>query len=70
MKLKSVTITNFRCYKTPLFLSFEDLTTLIGRNDAGKSSLLDALDVFFNDRLFRRCLVTRSSLYELPACQS
>jgi putative ATP-dependent endonuclease of the OLD family len=50
MKLKSVTITNFRCYKTPLFLSFEDLTTLIGRNDAGKSSLLDALDVFFNDK--------------------
>lgn len=50
MKLKSVTIANFRCYKGPITLSFEDMTTLIGRNDAGKSSLLDALDVFFNDK--------------------
>jgi putative ATP-dependent endonuclease of the OLD family len=50
MKLKAVTITNFRCYKSPICLTFEDLTTLIGRNDAGKSSLLDALDIFFNDK--------------------
>ena len=50
MKLKSITVANFRCYKAPITLSFEDMTTLIGRNDAGKSSLLDALDVFFNDK--------------------
>lgn len=50
MRLKTVKIANFRCYKAPIFLSFEDLTTLIGRNDAGKSSLLDALDAFFNDK--------------------
>lgn len=50
MKLKSITIANFRCYKAPITLWCEDLTTLIGRNDAGKSSLLDALDVFFNDK--------------------
>lgn len=50
MKLKSMTVANFRCYKFPITVTFDDLTTLIGRNDAGKSTLLDALDVFFNDR--------------------
>ncbi len=50
MRLKKVTISNFRCYKLPIHLTFENLTTLIGRNDAGKSSLLDALDTFFNDK--------------------
>jgi putative ATP-dependent endonuclease of OLD family len=50
MKLKSMTVANFRCYKSPLTVTFADLTTLIGRNDAGKSALLEALDVFFNDK--------------------
>lgn len=50
MKLKEVTISNFRCYLVPITLRLDDMTTLIGRNDAGKSSLLDALDVFFNDK--------------------
>lgn len=50
MKLKSMTVANFRCYKSPLTVTFDDLTTLVGRNDAGKSALLDALDVFFNDK--------------------
>lgn len=31
-------------------MPFRDITAIIGRNDAGKSSLLDALDIFFNDR--------------------
>ena len=50
MKLKSMTVANFRCYKIPLTMQFNDLTALIGRNDAGKTTLLDALDVFFNDK--------------------
>ncbi|MFS2036263.1 ATP-binding protein [Polaromonas sp. CT11-55] len=50
MKLKSMTVANFRCYKGPLTVTFDGLTTLVGRNDAGKSALLDALDVFFNDK--------------------
>ncbi|WIX08196.1 AAA family ATPase [Xanthomonas oryzae] len=50
MKLKSMTVANFRCYKSPLTVTFDDLTALVGRNDAGKSTLLDALDVFFNDK--------------------
>lgn len=50
MKLKSMTVENFRCYKSPVTVTFDDLTSLVGRNDAGKSTLLDALDVFFNDK--------------------
>lgn len=50
MKLKSMTVANFRCYKSPITVTFDDLTALVGRNDAGKSTLLDALDVFFNDK--------------------
>lgn len=50
MKLKSMTVANFRCYKNPISVTFDDMTTFVGRNDAGKSTLLDALDVFFNDK--------------------
>ncbi len=50
MRLKSMTLANFRCYKNPLTVTFDELTALVGRNDAGKSTLLDALDVFFNDK--------------------
>lgn len=50
MKLKSMSLSNFRGYKAPITVHFDELTTLIGRNDAGKSTLLDALDVFFNDK--------------------
>lgn len=50
MKLRTLTVSNFRCYRIPFTISFDDLTTLIGRNDAGKSTLLEALDVFFNEK--------------------
>lgn len=30
-------------------IRFDDLTALIGRNDAGKSSVLEALEIFFNN---------------------
>lgn len=50
MKLKRVTVENFRCYKDPITVEFDDMTTIVGRNDAGKSTLLDAIDTFFNER--------------------
>lgn len=49
MKLKSVSIKNFRCYQDAATVSFEDLTTFIGKNDIGKSSVLEALEIFFNN---------------------
>lgn len=50
MKLIKLTIENFRCYRAPITLSFDEMTTIIGCNDAGKSSIMDALDVFFNEK--------------------
>lgn len=49
MKLKSVSIKNFRCYRDEITVAFEDLTTFIGKNDIGKSSVLEALEIFFNN---------------------
>ena len=48
MKLKCVRIENFRCYKD-ITVTFDALTTLIGKNDIGKSSVLEALEIFFNN---------------------
>ena len=48
MKLKRVTISNFRGIKGCLSLDFEDITAIVGRNDVGKSTFLEALDIFFN----------------------
>lgn len=48
MKLEAVTISGFRGYGEPLTVSIEgSTTTIIGRNDAGKSSVFEALDIFF-----------------------
>jgi putative ATP-dependent endonuclease of OLD family len=49
MKLKSISIKNFRCYQDEVTVAFEDLTTFIGKNDIGKSSVLEALEIFFNN---------------------
>lgn len=48
MKLREFRINNFRCYKEEISIPFEDLTALIGRNDAGKSTIMEAMDIFFN----------------------
>ena len=49
MKIESIKIKNFRSYKEETVICFEDLTVLVGRNDIGKSTILEALDIFFND---------------------
>ena len=49
MRLVSLTLDNFRAYRTPTKVDFADLTTVIGRNDVGKSSVLEALEIFFNN---------------------
>ena len=49
MKLTSVSIENFRCYKNPTTVSMNDITLFIGKNDIGKSAILDALEIFFNN---------------------
>ncbi|RKG35204.1 DUF2813 domain-containing protein [Acinetobacter guerrae] len=49
MKLISLEIKNFRCYKDEISISFDNLTTFIGKNDIGKSTILEALEIFFNN---------------------
>jgi len=49
VKIKSVTVNRFRGYSEPVFIAIDDLCVLVGRNDIGKSTILEALDVFFNE---------------------
>lgn len=49
MKLTRVILHNYRCYSGNISISIDDLTCIIGRNDVGKSSIMEALDAFFNE---------------------
>ena len=49
MRIKSMTLQNFRRYSNAVTIEFENLTAFVGKNDAGKSSILEALDIFFNE---------------------
>lgn len=49
MKLKTLTLKNFRGYKDPVTIEFGNLTAFVGKNDIGKSTILEALDIFFNN---------------------
>lgn len=49
MKLEKVIIQNFRSYETYTEIDFNDLTTIVGKNDVGKSTVLEALEIFFNN---------------------
>lgn len=51
MKLIELRVKNFRGYDKETTLKVENLTALIGKNDAGKSTLLEALEIFFNNKL-------------------
>jgi putative ATP-dependent endonuclease of OLD family len=48
VKLREVVLKNFRGYYYETRITIEDLTALIGKNDIGKSTILEALDIFFN----------------------
>jgi predicted ATP-dependent endonuclease of OLD family len=49
MRLKSVGIRGFRGYSEPVEIEVADLLVLVGKNDIGKSTILEALDIFFNE---------------------
>ena len=48
MRLEKVIIKNFRAYSRFTEIPIDQITALIGKNDIGKSTILDALDTFFN----------------------
>lgn len=49
MLIDSVIIENFRGYQARQVICFSGLTAFVGKNDVGKSTILEALDIFFND---------------------
>lgn len=49
MKLERLRIRNFRCFRDEASIDFDDITALVGKNDAGKSTIMEALDIFLND---------------------
>jgi putative ATP-dependent endonuclease of OLD family len=51
MRLEAIVIENFRGYTQRQTIPIDNLTTFVGRNDIGKSTLLDALAVFFEHPL-------------------
>jgi len=53
MKLKTVILKNFRCYKEETRIDVGNFAAFIGKNDIGKSSILEALEIFFNSELVK-----------------
>jgi putative ATP-dependent endonuclease of OLD family len=51
MKLISVSLESFRCYGDEVSVVIDDLTAFIGKNDIGKSTILEAMEAFFNGDL-------------------
>ena len=49
MKLARLILENFRSYKEATCIEIGDITTIIGKNDIGKSTILEALEIFFNN---------------------
>lgn len=50
LELKKVKIRNFRGYKEETELNINNMTTLLGKNDIGKSTIMEALEIFFNNK--------------------
>lgn len=49
MRIAKIKLKNFRGYRDEVEIGFGDLTAFVGKNDIGKSTVLEALDIFFNE---------------------
>lgn len=49
MLISKIKLKNFRGYYGEHTIKINNLTAFIGKNDAGKSTILEALDIFFNN---------------------
>ena len=50
MKLRKIILENFRGFKDRTVISIDpNITAFIGKNDIGKSTIMEALNIFFND---------------------
>lgn len=51
MRLEKLILKNFRGYQGEHSIDINSLTALVGRNDVGKTTILDALGIFFEHKL-------------------
>jgi predicted ATP-dependent endonuclease of OLD family len=51
MLLKEIILKNFRGYRNEHRIPIDQLTAFVGKNDAGKSTIFDALAIFFEHPL-------------------
>lgn len=51
MNLELLKLKNFRGYAQEITIPISNLTAFIGKNDAGKSTILEALEIFFNNKI-------------------
>ncbi len=75
MKIFKIRIKNFRGYKGICKIELGNLTTIVGKNDIGKSTILEALDIFFNkskgvikldkDDVNKECVAEGDTLIEI-----
>jgi putative ATP-dependent endonuclease of the OLD family len=49
MKLRRLRLRNFRCFNQEMSIEFDNLTVIIGKNDSGKSAILEAIEIFLNE---------------------
>ncbi len=51
MKLNELSIKNFRGYDDAIIDFDDEINVVIGRNDVGKSTILDALEIFSTEKI-------------------
>ena len=49
MKIERIKLKNFRSYKWEIEIPFKNMNIILWKNDIWKSTILEALDIFFND---------------------
>jgi putative ATP-dependent endonuclease of the OLD family len=51
MKLIELYIQGYKCFRDDIVIPIQDLSILIGENDAGKSSILRALELLLSSKM-------------------
>jgi len=59
MRLASIRLQNFQCFKDSKDIPMYELTIFIGENDCGKTSILRSMDIFFNNSKISKDLFFR-----------
>ena len=53
MRLKTLKLKNFRSYRDEVNIPIDRFTAVVGKNDIGKSTILEAMEVFFNSQVVK-----------------